>query len=322
MPEGMLLLPAAAAVAVTVIAVFLFLTWPAGMPPAMREEFGRIKFAHRGLHDNKEVPENSMAAFRKAVEHGYGIEFDIRMTRDRKIVVFHDDSLKRMCGADKRVEELDFGQLSLPLLGTGEKIPALADLLALVDGKVPLLIEYKSSPFGVDVKDFCEKADELLTNYKGPYMIESFDCRVPEWFRRNRPEVLRGQLGKGIRRPAGGIRPAGTGIFPGRAGPAASTPSGAVKHAAASGKKPAAPSGKRRAAKLSVQIRIILSGLLLCNFRSRPHFVAYRYQDIGLMVELNRMLGAGVACWTVRDKETGEGMLARQRAIIFENYLA
>ena len=153
----------------------------------------RVYYAHRGLHDNSgDAPENTMAAFRKAVEHGYGIELDVQLTRDGQVVVVHDFNLKRVCGVDIDVDQLTYEQLQqYPIYGSQETIPLFTDVLALVDGQVPLIVElkYKNSRSLV-----CEKTDAILRQYTGSYCIESFHPSAVFWFRLNHPEVCRGQL--------------------------------------------------------------------------------------------------------------------------------
>ncbi len=150
-------------------------------------------FAHRGYHDIRHrIPENSLAAFKAALVHGYGIELDLHLSRDGKLVVFHDDTLERLCGCQGTVEELTYEELSAcRLLDTAEKIPLLQDVLSVVDGSVPLLIELKIPGRSLKI---CEKAYELLRSYPGFYMIQSFNTFGLRWFRINAPHVLRGQL--------------------------------------------------------------------------------------------------------------------------------
>ena len=114
-------------------------------------------YAHRGLHDNEHgIPENSMAAFQRAVDKGYGIELDVHLTADNQLVVFHDDTLTRMCGINKKISGFLYSYLQqLRLLGTGEGIPLFKDVLALVDGKVPLIIELKVRIFSVPLYGSC-----------------------------------------------------------------------------------------------------------------------------------------------------------------------
>ncbi len=155
------------------------------------EEFKGVQFAHRGLHGNG-VPENSMKAFSLAVENGYGIELDIHLTKDNRVVVIHDNDTKRVCGKNIPVEESTYKELSeLWLENTDEKIPLLEDVLKLVDGKIPLLVELKSKGTNTVL---CPFAAEMLDGYKGKYCIESFSPFVVSWFSKNRKNVVRGQL--------------------------------------------------------------------------------------------------------------------------------
>lgn len=154
-------------------------------------------FAHRGLHKNgTDLPENSLPAIKKAVEKGYGIEFDIQVTKDGVPVVFHDFTLHRMCGQKGRVCDYTLEELrKFRLLDCGEQIPTFKEALEAVDGKVPLIIEMKVEYFDLRV---CRAANRLLSNYKGVYCIESFNPLVLLWYRKNRPDVMRGQLSDGF----------------------------------------------------------------------------------------------------------------------------
>ncbi len=173
--------------------------------PSVRRRAGAMKgicYAHRGLHCSEEgVPENSMAAFARAVRAGYGIELDVQLTKDRIPVVFHDDTLQRVCSAAGRVRDYTFEELQrFSLDGTQERIPRFADVLRLVDGQVPLLVEIKSTNFKPLV---CEKTDAVLAGYHGNYVIESFNPYVLVWYRRHRPQVCRGQLAMNFQRQEG-----------------------------------------------------------------------------------------------------------------------
>lgn len=154
-------------------------------------------FAHRGLHKNgTALPENSLPAIKKAVEEGYGIEFDIQVTRDGVPVVFHDFTLRRMCGQKGRVCDYTLQQLRrFRLLDCGEPIPTFKEALEAVNGKVPLIIEMKVEYFDLRI---CRAADQLLRDYRGVYCIESFNPLVLLWYRKNRPDVMRGQLSDGF----------------------------------------------------------------------------------------------------------------------------
>ena len=152
-----------------------------------------VHYAHRGLHDNhSDAPENSMKAFKKAVDAGYGIEMDIQLTKDKIPVVFHDETLNRMCGVEGKVWEFTYEELQkLTLAESEERIPKFEDVLALVGGKVPLIVEYK---LDVPSTEVCEIADPMLQAYNGIYCIESFHPFAVKWYREHRTEVIRGQL--------------------------------------------------------------------------------------------------------------------------------
>lgn len=161
--------------------------------------FQKKYFAHRGLHDNAtDAPENSMAAFRKAVEAGFGMELDVQVTKDGVPVIFHDFTLNRVCGAEGKPAECTYEELqAYTLCNSKERIPRLADLLALVDGRVPLIVEIKAET--ADVSG-CAVIDEMLRGYGGAYCIESFNPMVLWWFRRNHKETVRGQLSSNFRK--------------------------------------------------------------------------------------------------------------------------
>ncbi len=186
-------------VALIVVAVlvflFLFLIFPALRRHKDRRLLAGRYIAHRGLHDLCEgTPENSLAAFRAAVEQGYAIEIDIHITADGEVVVFHDNTVDRMCGVSGEIEKMTLAELkALRLGGTNEEIPTLRECLAVVDGQVPLLIEFKC--LTVDVcHRLCAAADEILREYRGEYCIQSFFPFVLRWYRRHRRDVCRGQL--------------------------------------------------------------------------------------------------------------------------------
>lgn len=149
-------------------------------------------FAHRGLFNNTDVPENSKKAFSNAVEHGLGMEMDVQMTSDGVLVVFHDDNMKRMTGLDKDIRETPYDEIKdLTLLDTQEKIPLFEEFLALVAGKVPLIIEIKTHK---NVGGVEQKVVDALKSYKGNYCVESFNPFIVRWFYKNAPHILRGQL--------------------------------------------------------------------------------------------------------------------------------
>ena len=149
-------------------------------------------YAHRGLHDDQ-LPENSMGAFRAALDAGCGIELDIHLMKDGNLAVIHDASLLRTAGADVRIEDLTIDQLKEYRLGnTMEQIPLFQDVLTLFDGKAPLIVELKC--VDGNYAQLCEATCKLLDGYSGVYCLESFDPRVVRWLRSNRPDLIRGQL--------------------------------------------------------------------------------------------------------------------------------
>lgn len=173
--------------------LWLFLVWPGKSTAAQRAPFAKRNFAHRGLHaPDKSVPENSLPAFAAAVQAGYGMELDVQLSRDGQVVVFHDDTLGRVTGAEGRVDSLPLAGLQqLRLCGGGETIPLFSTVLATVGGKAPLIVELKSGPRNAEL---CEKTLALLRGYEGPFCVESFDPTIVAWFRKNAPDILRGQL--------------------------------------------------------------------------------------------------------------------------------
>ncbi|MBR5707932.1 MAG: glycerophosphodiester phosphodiesterase [Oscillospiraceae bacterium] len=186
---------------------FLFLA-PGHASKTMKAPFYGRNFAHRGLHsEDKSVPENSLAAFRLAVEAGYGMELDVQLSKDGEVVVFHDDDLKRVCGVDARVDELDYSELSkLRLCGTEERIPLFSEVLDTVNGKTPMIVELKT---GKRNKELCLKTLDMLNAYGGDACIESFDPFIVTWFAHHAPKLLRGQLSQRTKDfREGGLKPA------------------------------------------------------------------------------------------------------------------
>ena len=168
------------------------------------EELSSYRYAHRGLHDNRTpAPENSLAAFRLAREWGYGSELDVHLTADDQLVVIHDSRLQRACGVEGIVEDKTLDELAdLRLFGTREGIPTFASVLDVYEGGVgpcpPLVVELKTH--GDNYAQLTRRVMELLDAHEVPYCVESFDPRVLWWLRRNRPEVVRGQLSENFLR--------------------------------------------------------------------------------------------------------------------------
>lgn len=176
----------------------------------LRPDYSPFKgkyFAHRGLHNmspalkesnspyycqDGHFPENSASAIRRAVESGYGIEFDVHLTKDQIPVVFHDDTLNRLCGVNGNLKDYTFEQLQqFHLYDTEETIPSFDEILKIVDGKVPLIIELKVEK-NADL--LCSICNDHLSNYSGEYCIESFHPQAVRWYRKHRPDIVRGQL--------------------------------------------------------------------------------------------------------------------------------
>ena len=149
-------------------------------------------YAHRGLH-NAERPENSMAAFRAALDQGYGIELDIHLLKDGNLAVMHDSVLKRTTGRDGKIEDLTTAQLAdYHLGGTDETIPEFLQVLDLFAGKAPLIVELKVADNNYAA--LAQTACAMMEGYRGPWCMESFDPRCIYWLKKHRSEVIRGQL--------------------------------------------------------------------------------------------------------------------------------
>ncbi len=181
--------------------LYLFLIAPGVKSKEKKIKLSKLllyHYAHRGLHNlGNLIPENSLKAFILAKEAGYGIELDLNLTKDGKVVVFHDGDLLRASGADLKVENLTWDELSeYEIFGTKEKIPLFSDVLKEIDGEIPLLVELKNSK---RYKELCEKSSKLLDEYKGDYCIESFNPKIVRWFYKNRTNIVRGQLSSSVK---------------------------------------------------------------------------------------------------------------------------
>ena len=149
-------------------------------------------YAHRGLHGHG-APENSLEAFRRARDAGYGSELDVHLLADGNLAVIHDHKLERTTGASGVIEDLTAAELaSYKLEGTEETIPLFSDVLQLYSGAAPLIVELKAT--AKNIHELCEKTCQLLDSYNGAYCVESFDPRCVYWLRKNRPDIIRGQL--------------------------------------------------------------------------------------------------------------------------------
>lgn len=263
---------------VILVIALLVLLWfllicPSDTSPEYYETFANRAYAHRGLH-SAGIPENSLPAFAAAVKAGYGIELDVHMSKDGKIVVFHDDDFSRLCADKRRVEQTGYQQMrKLRLAGTEFTIPLLTQALDTVAAHVPLIVELKHRK---DYKPFCDAVIAVLDGYAGAFCVESFDPRILAYLRKKRPGWMRGQLA-------------------------------------------CRSSGQR------LWIENFVFANLLLNLLSKPHFIAYRHEE---MRNVSYRLATGMlkglsAAWTVRTSQDFE-KLCRQDVdmIIFEDFEA
>lgn len=188
-----------------IVICIIFILYIFAVFPALRRHPDRVLMrgmyvAHRGIHQNDAgLPENSVPAFLAAKKLGFCIETDIHITADGEVVVFHDDDLFRMCGKKEKIEDKTLAELKeMRLLGTDCQIPTLEELLTLVDGEVPLLIELKCGP--KSQKRLCLAADKILREYHGKYIVQSFYPPAMLWYRRHHKEICRGQLASNFAR--------------------------------------------------------------------------------------------------------------------------
>ena len=177
--------------------LLLLLLWIVLIAPQKPQEaqlapFCGRSFAHRGLW-GEGVPENSLAAFARAAEAGFAIELDVQLSCDGAVMVFHDYTLDRVCHRAGKLSEFSAKELGqMPLDGVGNQtIPTLAEVLSVVAGRVPLLIELKGESGDTAL---CPAVLSCLVQYEGDWCVESFNPLLLRWFRRNAPHVLRGLL--------------------------------------------------------------------------------------------------------------------------------
>ena len=241
------------------------------------KKFQGWRYAHRGYHDKPRIPENSLPAFRRAVQCGFGAELDVHLMKDGHLAVIHDASLKRTAGADVLVEDLTAEELKqYRLEGTEHHIPLLEEVLPIFAGKAPLIVELKAERGNAAA--LAEAACALLDKYHVTYCMESFDPRCLMWLWENRPDVVRGQLSENFDRHGDGEN-------------------------------------------LPSVVRWVLSNLLL-NCRTRPDFIAYRFEDRKcLSLRLCRSIyRAREFSWTIRSKEDMETAEQDGALVIFEQF--
>lgn len=209
------------------------------------DELLKYRYAHRGYHNKPTIPENSMAAFKLAVEQGFGMEMDLHLTKDGKLAVIHDPNLKRTAGVDLVIEDLTLVETKkYKLEESDEMIPEFQELLDMVAGRVPLIVELKTgktSDGKSTTQELCRKTAEALDAYDAKYSssaptlwcVESFSPGAVKWFKDNRPDIVRGQL------------------------------AGDINHNE----------------KMITPFQNFLVRQLLINIYSKPDFVAYNYRD-------------------------------------------
>jgi len=182
------------------IALFLFLLVLYIIAPGKKRDYSKFrgrKYAHRGLHGDG-VPENSLAAFKAAREANLGVEFDVQFTKDKQVVVLHYGDLNDMCGVDKKVLDLTYEELKqYRLEGTEERIPLLSEVLKTLGG-APVICEIKLFS-GNNCSELCRETCKIMDTYPGDWCIQSFSPFHVQWFRKNRPEIIRGQLSAAMR---------------------------------------------------------------------------------------------------------------------------
>lgn len=178
------------AIFIAILLAGLYMIYP-GKKRIEMEKYKNYKYAHRGLHDATKA-ENSLSAFAAAKEKGYGIELDVRLSKDGELVVFHDKNLTRVAGIEGNVIDYTAEELSkMSLSGTADGVPTFRQVLDLIDGAVPLIIEIKMNG---SEKGIAEKLMEVIDGYKGEYVVESFNPIALKIVRKMRPDILRGML--------------------------------------------------------------------------------------------------------------------------------
>lgn len=269
-------------VLVLLAALILFLIAPDAGRRELRAPFVGRNFAHRGLFtEDQSIPENSLPAFAAAARAGYGMELDVQFTSDRKLVVFHDDTLDRMTPAHGLVQEQPWDVVrTLPLAGTDYTIPLFREMLQTVTAEnpnTPLIVEIKSryQHSGEYLDELCKATLKELERYPGPYCIESFDPRVVMRIRRLAPGILRGQLADSY--------------AANREGGSSRTASFGLSH-------------------------------YLLNFAARPHFLAWCPARRNWAVRLCAAMGAMMVYWTALPQDDATGLQMRHDAVIFQWY--
>lgn len=265
--------------------LYLFFLYPGKTRKERMLVFKQYLIAHRGLFDTTtSAPENSLSAFKKAVDTGYGIELDVQLTKDNEVIVFHDDNLHRTSGVDTQISDCTYEMLQeYRLFHSDEKIPKLSDALSLINGTVPLIIELKNSSAS-DYVELCERTATFLDTYNGIFCIESFNPMIVHWFRINRPEYLRGFLSTDYQKELASLT---------------------------CGEPP----------KLTFLEKFTLTNCLM-NFYIRPDFIAYniRYRNQLSYRICTKLFGIVKVGWTIRSKKELDAAGPSFDVIIFDSF--
>lgn len=192
----------------TILVILLGLYLFALLPNLSRKDklkpYENKYIAHRGLFNNVDIPENTISSFSKAVENNYGIELDVQLTTDNKLVVFHDESLLRMTGIDKLLRECSYDEIKdIKLLKTNETIPLFEDVLKVLHKDTPLIIEVKPEGRYIETT---KATVEMMRNYDGLYNMESFNPYVVKYLKENEPQIIRGQLSENYFKTTSNLR--------------------------------------------------------------------------------------------------------------------
>ena len=236
-------------------------------------KFKKFAYAHRGLH-SENIPENSLSAFRAALQQGYGAELDVHLLKDGNLAVIHDYSLLRTAGCDVQIEDLTTEELSNYPLANGETIPLFRDVLALWSGKTPLIIELKSTKDNAAA--LTDAAVAAMAGYEGLWCMESFDPRCVRHLKKHHPQVIRGQLSENfVRNPE---------------------------------------------SKLPFFLKLAMA-LLLSNFLTQPHFVAYKFADRKIFSLRLCRKRTPIVTWTLTTQEEFDAAIEEGYIPIFEGFL-
>jgi len=266
--------------------LYLFLLYPGKTRKERMLVFGHYPIAHRGLFNNTtSAPENSLSAFQKAVDAGYGIELDVQLTKDREVIVIHDDDLHRTSKVDTKISDCTYEMLQeYSLFQSDEKIPKFSAVLSLINGNVPIIVELKNTSSS-DYAELCERTAACLDTYNGVFCIESFNPMIVHWFRINRPDYLRGFLSSDYHKELASLT--------------------CVQQP-----------------KLTFLQKFTLTNCLM-NFYIRPDFIAYniRYKNQLSYRVCTGLFGIVKVGWTIRSKEDLDKTKPAFDVIIFDSFL-